>query len=201
MHVAIILDGNGRWARERNRPRLMGHRAGARAVRQAVEAAPSLGIRTLSLYAFSADNWKRPAAEVTGLMTLLGEFIARETGPLTAQGVRLKFIGRRDRLSTQLVQALVISEAATAGGGRLDLRIALDYSARQAIERGEVGPDVDLLIRTGGEQRLSDFLLWECAYAELLFVPQYWPDFSRADLAAAVDEFARRDRRFGALTA
>ena len=201
MHVAIILDGNGRWARARNRPRLMGHRAGARAVRQAVEAAPSLGIRTLSLYAFSADNWKRPAAEVTGLMTLLGEFIARETGPLTAQGVRLKFIGRRDRLAPQLLQALVTSEAATAGGGRLDLRIALDYSARQAIERGEVGPDVDLLIRTGGEQRLSDFLLWECAYAELLFVPQYWPDFSRADLAAAVDEFARRDRRFGALTA
>ena len=198
MHVAIILDGNGRWARARNRPRLMGHRAGARAVRQAVAAAPALGIRTLSLYAFSADNWKRPAAEVTGLMTLLGEFIARETGPLTAQGVRLKFIGRRDRLSPQLAQALVTSEAATAGGGRLDLRIALDYSAREAIERGEVGPDVDLLIRTGGEQRLSDFLLWECAYAELLFVPQYWPDFSRADLAAAVDEFARRDRRFGA---
>ncbi len=201
MHVAIILDGNGRWARERNRPRLMGHRAGARAVRQAVEAAPSLGIRTLSLYAFSADNWKRPAAEVAGLMALLGEFIARETGPLTAQGVRLAFIGRRDRLTPALAQALAGAEAATAGGSRLELRIALDYSARAAIERGEVGPDVDLLIRTGGEQRLSDFLLWECAYAELLFVPQYWPDFSREDLAAAVHEFARRDRRFGALTA
>ena len=201
MHVAIILDGNGRWARERNRPRLMGHRAGARAVRTTVEAAPSLGIRTLSLYAFSSDNWKRPAAEVAGLMTLLGEFIARETRPLAAQGVRLQFIGRRDRLSLTLVQALREAEAATAGGSRLDLRIALDYSARDAIGRGEVGPDVDLLIRTGGEQRLSDFLLWECAYAELLFVPQYWPDFSREHLAAAVDEFARRDRRFGALTA
>ena len=201
MHVAIILDGNGRWARERNRPRLLGHRAGARAVRQAVKAAPALGIRTLSLYAFSADNWKRPAAEVAGLMALLGEFIARETAPLAAQGVRLAFIGRRDRLAPALREALAEAEAATAAGTRLELRIALDYSAREAIERGEVGPDVDLLIRTGGEQRLSDFLLWECAYAELLFVPQYWPDFSGEDLAAAVNEFARRDRRFGALTA
>ena len=201
MHVAIILDGNGRWARERNRPRLLGHRAGARAVRQAVKAAPALGIRTLSLYAFSADNWKRPAPEVAGLMALLGEFIARETAPLAAQGVRLAFIGRRDRLTPALKEALAEAEAATAAGTRLELRIALDYSARAAIERGEVGPDVDLLIRTGGEQRLSDFLLWECAYAELLFVPQYWPDFSGEDLAAAVNEFARRDRRFGALTA
>ena len=201
MHVAIILDGNGRWARERNRPRLLGHRAGARAVRQAVKAAPALGIRTLSLYAFSADNWKRPAAEVAGLMALLGEFIARETASLASQGVRLAFIGRRDRLTPALIEALAEAEAATAAGTRLELRIALDYSARVAIERGEVGPDVDLLIRTGGEQRLSDFLLWECAYAELLFVPQYWPDFSGEDLAAAVSEFARRDRRFGALTA
>jgi len=201
MHVAIILDGNGRWAQARNRPRLLGHRAGVRAVRQTVEAAPSLGIRTLSLYAFSADNWKRPAAEVNGLMTLLGEFIARETERLATQGVRLTFIGRRDRLSAALVAALARAEAVTARGNRLDLRIALDYSARVAIERGEVGPDVDLLIRTGGEQRLSDFLLWECAYAELLFVSKYWPDFSREDLSAAVGEFARRDRRFGALTA
>ena len=201
MHVAIILDGNGRWARERNRPRLLGHRAGARAVRQAVKAAPALGIRTLSLYAFSADNWKRPAAEVAGLMALLAEFIARETAALAAQGVRLAFIGRRDRLTPALIEALAEAEAATSAGTRLELRIALDYSARVAIERGEVGPDVDLLIRTGGEQRLSDFLLWECAYAELLFVPQYWPDFSGEDLAAAVSEFARRDRRFGALTA
>ena len=201
MHVAIILDGNGRWARERNRPRLLGHRAGARAVRQTVKAAPALGIRTLSLYAFSADNWKRPAAEVAGLMALLGEFIARETAPLASQGVRLAFIGRRDRLTPGLIAALAEAEAATSAGTRLELRIALDYSARAAIERGEVGPDVDLLIRTGGEQRLSDFLLWECAYAELLFVPQYWPDFSGEDLAAAVSEFARRDRRFGALTA
>jgi len=201
MHVAIILDGNGRWARERHRPRLLGHRAGALAVRQAVAAAPSLGIRTLSLYAFSSDNWKRPAAEVMGLMALLGEFIARETDRLAAEGVRLKFIGRRDRLSPSLVEALLAAERATAAGGRLELRIAVDYSAREAIARGEVGPDVDLLIRTGGEQRLSDFLLWESAYAELLFVPQYWPDFSREDLAAAVGEFARRDRRFGALTA
>lgn len=170
-------------------------------MRQAVKAAPALGIRTLSLYAFSADNWKRPAAEVAGLMALLGEFIARETGPLAAQGVRLEFIGRRDRLTPALIEAIAEAEATTAAGARLELRIALDYSARAAIERGDVGPDVDLLIRTGGEQRLSDFLLWECAYAELLFVPQYWPDFSGEDLAAAVSEFARRDRRFGALTA
>lgn len=201
MHVAIILDGNGRWATERRRPRLLGHRAGARAVRRTIAAAPALGIRTLSLYAFSADNWKRPAAEVAGLMALLGEFIARETAALAAEGVALRFIGRRDRLSTALAEQLSQAEAQTAGGTRLQLRIALDYSAREAIARGEVGPDVDLLIRTGGEQRLSDFLLWECAYAELLFVPQYWPDFSREDLAAAVAEFARRDRRFGALTA
>ncbi len=201
MHVAIILDGNGRWARERHRPRLMGHRAGAQAVRRTVTAAPSLGIRTLSLYAFSADNWKRPAAEVAGLMALLAEFIGRETETLAAEGVRVKFIGRRDRLSSALMAALAGAEAATADGGRLELRIAVDYSGREAIARGEVGPDVDLLIRTGGEQRLSDFLLWESAYAELLFVPQYWPDFSREDLAAAVGEFARRDRRFGALTA
>jgi undecaprenyl diphosphate synthase len=118
-----------------------------------------------------------------------------------AQGVRLKFIGRRDRLPVSLVDAISSAEQATAGGSRLELRVAVDYSARAAIERGEVGPDVDLLIRTGGEQRLSDFLLWECAYAELLFVPQYWPDFSREHLAAAVGEYARRDRRFGALTA
>ena len=201
MHVAIILDGNGRWAQARNRPRLLGHRAGVRAVRQTVEAAPALGIRTLSLYAFSSDNWKRPAAEVAGLMILLGEFVARETERLAAQGVRLSFIGRRDRLTPALADELAKAERATAAGSRLDLRIALDYSGRAAIERGEVGPDVDLLIRTGGEQRLSDFLLWECAYAELLFIPKYWPDFCRDDLAAAVREFARRDRRFGALTA
>ena len=201
MHVAIILDGNGRWARERLQPRLFGHRAGVQAVRRTVEAAPALGIRTLSLYAFSSDNWKRPAAEVSGLMTLLGEFLGRETSRLQRQGVRLKFIGRRDRLSPSLIAVVEEAEATTVGGTRLELRIALDYSGRAAIERGEVGPDVDLLIRTGGEQRLSDFLLWECAYAELLFVPQYWPEFTGEDLAEAVREFARRDRRFGALTA
>ncbi len=201
MHVAIILDGNGRWARERHQPRLFGHRAGVQAVRRTVEAAPALGIRTLSLYAFSSDNWKRPAAEVSGLMALLGEFLGRETARLQRQGVRLKFIGRRDRLSPSLLAVVEQAEATTAGGTRLELRIALDYSGRAAIERGEVGPDVDLLIRTGGEQRLSDFLLWECAYAELLFVPQYWPEFTGEDLAEAVREFARRDRRFGALTA
>ncbi|MBY0502648.1 MAG: di-trans,poly-cis-decaprenylcistransferase [Bryobacteraceae bacterium] len=201
MHIAIILDGNGRWAVARHQPRLLGHRAGTQAVRRAIHAAPGLGIRTLSLYAFSSDNWKRPAAEVAGLMALLGEFVVRETASLIQNGVRLTFIGRRDRLSAALAASLAEAESATAAGARLHLRIALDYSAREAITRGEVGPDVDLLIRTGGEQRLSDFLLWECAYAELLFVPQYWPDFSPADLAAAVSEFGKRERRFGAVPA
>lgn len=201
MHVAIILDGNGRWAAARGWPRLAGHRAGADAVRRTVEAAPGYGIATLTLYAFSSDNWKRPSVEVRGLMKLLDAYLRSEVDRLRDQGVRLSFIGRRDRLSPALAQSMGEAEHWTSTGSRLHLRIAIDYSARHQISAGEIGPDVDLLIRTGGEQRLSDFLLWECAYAELLFLPIAWPEFGAPDLAAAVGEFHRRDRRYGAISA
>jgi len=222
VHVAVIMDGNGRWANARGLPRVAGHRAGAKAVRRIVEAAPGLGIGTLTLYAFSSDNWQRPPREVGALMRLFRSYLASETERLIENGVRLSVIGRRDRLPEVLARAIAGAEAATAGGARLHLRLAIDYSARDAIvraaalaggrevERGEfeallgaaVGsnepaPQVDLLVRSGGEQRLSDFLLWECAYAELWFTPRMWPDFDAAALAEAVAEFRRRDRRFG----
>lgn len=199
MHLAIILDGNGRWARAQGWPRLAGHRAGMEAVRRVVESAPSYGVSTLSLYAFSADNWKRPPEEVAGLMQLLGRFLDREVTALAGKGVRLEFIGRRDRLPASLAAAMDAAERQTRAGRRLHLRIAVDYSGRESIRAGHVGPDVDLLIRTGGEQRLSDFLLWECAYAELLFLPKAWPDFTAADLASAMQTFHQRDRRYGAI--
>jgi len=222
LHVAMIMDGNGRWANARGLPRVAGHRAGAKAVRRVVEAAPGVGIGTLTLYAFSSDNWQRPPREVGALMRLFRGYLASETARLIENGVRLSVIGRRDRLPEVLVRAIAGAEAATAGGARLHLRLAIDYSARDAImraatlaagrevERGgfeallgaavgssEPAPQVDLLVRSGGEQRLSDFLLWECAYAELCFTPRMWPDFDAAALAEAVDEFRRRDRRFG----
>jgi undecaprenyl diphosphate synthase len=198
-HVAIVMDGNGRWATRRGLPRPAGHRAGAEAVRRVVQIAPDCGITALTLYAFSSDNWSRPTAEVTMLMRLFGRYLRTETAQLTAKGVRLSIIGRRDRLPQVLVDTIAAAEATTASGTRLDLRIAVDYSARTAIQRGQLLPDVDLLIRTGGEQRLSDFLLWECAYAELWFTDRMWPDFGAAHLAAAVHEFHSRDRRFGGL--
>ena len=201
LHTAIIMDGNGRWATMRGLPRIAGHRAGADAVRRTVEAAPGLGIGILTLYAFSSDNWRRPPAEVSALMDLLGFYVRKETARCRENGVRLEVIGRRDRLNPKLVAAIERSETATAGGTTLTLRVAVDYSARDAIRRGTIGPDVDLLIRTGGEQRLSDFLLWECAYAELCFVERLWPDFNADDLALAVAEFHRRERRFGAVSA
>jgi undecaprenyl diphosphate synthase len=216
LHAAIIMDGNGRWASRRALPRAAGHRAGASAVRRTVEAAPGVGISTLTLYAFSEDNWSRPAREVSALMKLLGRYLAQESGRCVANGVRLEAIGRRDRLPAPLVALLEEAERKTAHGARLHLRLAIDYSSRQAIldaaRRAEsdtseeqfsalMGPDVDLLIRTSGEQRLSDFLLWECAYAELVFTPRLWPDFTAGDLAEAVAEFHRRERRFGAVTA
>jgi len=215
LHVAIIMDGNGRWATRRGLPRVAGHRSGANAVRRAVECAPDLGIGVLTLYAFSEDNWTRPTREVSALMKLLGRYLVQETDRCVANGVRLEAIGRRDRLPAPLVALLEESEQRTAKGKRLRLRLAIDYSSRQAILNAVrhaprnvtedqfsdlVGPDVDLLIRTSGEQRLSDFLLWECAYAELVFTPRMWPDFSREDLAQAVAEFHRRDRRFGAVS-
>lgn len=206
------MDGNGRWATARKLPRTAGHQAGATAVRRVIEAAPDCGIGTLTLYAFSSDNWRRPKGEVASLMRLLGRYLARETENLGKNGVRLEFIGRRDRLPEPLQRAIGESERATAAGQRLRLRIAVDYSSRDAILGAAarmrepftreafshlLGPDVDLLIRTGGEQRLSDYLLWECAYAELVFTRCMWPDFDGSRLAAAVAEFRSRDRRFG----
>jgi undecaprenyl diphosphate synthase len=179
-----------------------------------VEEAPSLGISVLTLYAFSADNWRRPKPEVTALMQLLRLYLARETARCITNGVRLEVIGRRDRLPGVVVRMIEETERKTAGGRKLQLRLAIDYSARHAIAEAAVrvpeatveqlsallGPDVDLLIRTSGEQRLSDFLLWECAYAEMIFTQRMWPEFGAEDLAAAVAEFHQRDRRFGALS-
>jgi undecaprenyl diphosphate synthase len=169
-------------------------------VRRIVRAAPDLGVGALTLYAFSADNWKRPAAEVATLFRLFARYLAREAPRLAAADVRLEVIGRRDRLPAPLAGAVTRAETLTARGTALHLRIALDYSARAAITAGQVLPDVDLLIRTGGEQRLSDFLLWESAYAELVFTPTMWPDFKATDLARALVEFRGRERRFGGLT-
>jgi undecaprenyl diphosphate synthase len=234
LHAAIIMDGNGRWAVARGKSRPAGHLAGAEAVRRTVEAAPDAGIDILTLYAFSADNWRRPPEEVGALMRLLRRFLMAETGRCVENGVRVQVIGRRDRLAAALVREIESAERATARGDRLRLRIAVDYSARDAILRAahglagslELRPqdrdprremtreefselvagspeqrvhDVDLLIRTGGEKRLSDFLLWECAYAELIFTDRMWPDFGAADLEEAVGEFRRRERRFGAV--
>ena len=201
LHTAIIMDGNGRWASRRGLSRSSGHRVGAEAVRRVVEAAPGLGVGALTLFAFSSDNWKRPAAEVSTLMRLFARHLRTETPRCLDNGVALRVVGRRDRLPGPLVDAIEKTEAATAAGAKLELRLAVDYSARTAIETGRLLPDVDLLIRTGGEQRLSDFLLWECAYAEMVFTPRMWPAFTPADLAAAVEEFHRRERRFGAVSA
>jgi len=199
LHVAIVMDGNGRWAGRRGLPRVAGHRAGAEALRRTVEAAPGLGVAALTVYGFSADNWKRPAAEVAALMRLFARYLRSEVPRLVENGVRLEVVGRRDRLPAPLVTTIEAAERATARGPRLCLRLAIDYSSRWAIDATVLLPDVDLLIRTGGEQRLSDFLLWESAYAELYFTDTMWPDFGAAELAAAVAEFQARERRFGGL--
>jgi undecaprenyl diphosphate synthase len=224
MHVAIIMDGNGRWAERRGLARSAGHRAGARAVRKIVEAAARTSLHVLTLYAFSADNWSRPAQEVANLMRLLKRYLVSETARCLENGVRLTVIGRRDRLSADLVRTIEHTEHVTSTGTGLQLRLAIDYSARESITRAaalvrgecsqrefercladavnsDVDAPVDLLIRTGGERRLSDFLLWESAYAELVFVDACWPDFDEAAFDAALREFARRDRRFGRLSA
>jgi undecaprenyl diphosphate synthase len=202
MHVAIIMDGNGRWARRRGLPRTAGHRAGAATVRRVVEAAARHpDIADLTLFAFSSDNWRRPAGEVAALMRLFARHLATEAPRLAAAAVALRVVGRRDRLPDGLTAIIDAAEAATAGGTHLTLRIAVDYSSRHAIAAGRLLPDVDLLIRTGGERRLSDFLLWESAYAELLFTDVLWPDFGAADLAAALADFRSRERRFGGLPA
>lgn len=199
LHVAVIPDGNGRWAAARQRPRTDGHRAGASAVRRTIECAPAHGIGMLTLYAFSSDNWHRPASEVRVLMKLFEQYLRGETARCVAEGVRVRVIGRRDRLAKRLVRAIEATESATAACDRLVLNLAVDYSSRDAIGRGERLPEVDLLIRTGGEQRLSDFLLWECAYAELYFTDLRWPDFDARHLARALADYHGRERRFGHL--
>ena len=217
------MDGNGRWAARRGLDRSRGHRAGARAVRKVVEAAVAQGAAVLTLYAFSADNWRRPRREVASLMRLFERYLIAEAARCMAHGIRVSVIGRRDRLNRSLVQAIELVERRTGKGHGMHLRLAVDYSARTAILhtalelRAEPGmdateflarmnrvihssppaPPVDLLIRTGEERRLSDFLLWECAYAELVFSDRLWPDFDELDLHGALAEFARRDRRFG----
>lgn len=243
LHVGIIMDGNGRWAQQRRLGRTAGHVQGARAVDAVVQAAadPQSGIGCLTLYAFSSDNWLRPPREVKALMRLFADYLRREVPRCVENGVQLKVIGRRDRLAAALVRRIEEAETATAAGGALTLRLAIDYSARDSLVRaaelavrdaaeapasadgtldrarfrelisraegsdpGDLGsgpraavPDIDLLIRTGGEQRLSDFMLWECAYAELVFSPILWPDFGPTDLAEALAEYGRRNRRFG----
>jgi undecaprenyl diphosphate synthase len=204
LHTAIIMDGNGRWAAQRGLMRLEGHRAGAETLRSIVEAAPRLNIGVLTVYAFSADNWKRPQEEVDALIFLLACYLEKESARLRDAGVRTSVIGRRDRLPAPLLAAIDLAETRTEHCERLHFRLAIDYSARAAIleaAKNELHSSlpVDLLIRTGGEQRLSDFLLWESAYAELIFSKRMWPDFKPADLRAAVNEFYRRERRFGAV--
>jgi len=227
LHVGIIMDGNGRWARQQGKPRWRGHVGGVDSVRDVVRAAPELGVGTLTLYAFSSDNWKRPSAEIGRLFWLLREYCKRERAELVENGVRVTHVGRRDRIPASALAELDQTAAATADGYRLHLRLAIDYSSRWAmseaarqialrIAEGSLTPDAvnaecmhsvlvngvpepDLIVRTAGEQRLSDFLLWESAYAELYFTPVLWPDFRKDDLATAVAEFRRRVRRFGAV--
>jgi len=220
VHVAIIMDGNGRWAMARGLPRAAGHYAGVSALREVVEKAPSFGIDTLTVYAFSADNWQRPREEVSTLMSILATYLENELASLVEAGVKLTVIGRRDRLTDGIPDLIKHAERVTRDGARLHLRIAIDYSSRDAIlaaaeacgasrvtreefskrlAEGAAAPDVDLLIRTSGEKRLSDFLLWEVAYAELYFTDTFWPDFGAVDLQLAMNDFRSRQRRFGGL--
>jgi undecaprenyl diphosphate synthase len=227
-HVAIIMDGNGRWAALRGLPRLRGHRAGADSVRRIVEACPDLGIRYLTLFAFSTENWKRPVEEVTGLMALFRRYLRKDTAELDQNGVRVRFIGERGRLAASLRRMMDAVEAQTAGNDRLHLTVAINYGARdemvraardlaRRVARGEIAPDAvgeadfaagldtaglpdpDLVVRTSGESRISNFLLWQCAYAEYAFVPQFWPDFTAEDFAAVLADYMVRERRFGAV--
>ena len=227
-HVAIIMDGNGRWAQARGKPRLFGHHAGARRVRDIVEACPELGVKYLTIFAFSTENWKRTQAEVAGLMSLFRRYIEREARSLLQNGVRVRFIGDRVRLEDKLVTMMDDLELLTAGNDRVHLTIAINYGGRDEVTRAakrlayeiqqgrlshkdvdaetlarfldtHVLPDPDLVIRTSGEARISNFLLWQSAYAEYEFVDTLWPDFTEAEFAKVVDGFAVRDRRFGAV--
>ena len=226
-HVAIIMDGNGRWAQARGLPRIAGHRRGAQSVRTAVECSVKFGVRYLTLYSFSSENWKRPVREVEDLMDLLRRYLLSEIADLHKNGVRLRVIGDRDELSPDIVKLIEEGEASTAGNDKLDLIVALSYGGRSEIvsairkiakkvEAGQLQsdeidesvleahletadiPDPDLLIRTSGEQRISNFLLWQIAYSELVFLETLWPDFFEKDFLKAINEYQRRERRFGA---
>ncbi len=226
-HVAIIMDGNGRWATNRGWPRLVGHRKGAERVREIVRSAPDLGIRWLTIYAFSTENWKRSTEEVLGLMSIFARYIEREADRLAAEGVRMRFIGDRTRLDPKLQRLMAGIEERTAGLSLLNLTVAINYGGRNEVLRaarkladrvatGEVAveaidedmlescldtydlPDPDLVIRTSGETRISNFLLWQSAYSEYEFTPTLWPDFTAAELAAIIGRFGGRARRFGA---
>jgi len=226
LHVGLIMDGNGRWATQRGQPRVAGHREGVRTVRRIVRAAPDLGVSTLTLYAFSSDNWRRPRPEVSALMRIFHRHLRSESVELKEEGVRMSLVGRRDRLPSRVLKAADEAEALTRDEARLHLRLAIDYSARDTLAaaaellRGgdepvtrevlaeAIGramccqgatPDVDLMIRTSGEERLSDFLLWESAYAELLFTETLWPDFQADEFESCIRDFHGRDRRFGGL--
>jgi len=227
MHVAIIMDGNGRWATQRGLPRSAGHIEGAKAVRLTVEEAARADVKVLTLYAFSSANWARPPAEISALMHLFGQYLFTETRRCVEQSIRINVIGRRDRLSDNLLRSIEQSERSSAAGDRLLLRIAVDYSsqhsivqaARRATQQPEASAadfhrllhevdhcthpagEVDLLIRTGGERRLSDFLLWECAFAELHFSDCLWPDFNERHFRSALEDYGGRQRRFGGLSA
>jgi len=228
-HVAIIMDGNGRWAQMRGRPRLMGHHAGAKRVRQIVEACPDLGVKHLTIFAFSTENWKRTQTEVSGLMRLFKRYILRETQDLIDNGIRVRFIGDRIRLEDHLVSLMDNLELATSHNDRVHLTIALNYGGRDEVtravkrlaydvEQGKVShsavsaevlsgyldthflPDPDLVIRTSGEARISNFLLWQSAYAEYEFIDTLWPDFTPAEFEKLVSRFGTRERRFGGVT-
>ncbi len=229
-HVAIIMDGNGRWAHARGMPRTFGHKAGVDAVRRTVRAAPDMGIRYLTLYAFSSENWSRPAEEVRDLLGLLKLYIRRDLAELAASGVRIRVIGARDGLQPDIVSLIESAEERTRGNVRLNLTIAFNYGSRdellraaqKLVDRARAEPEVDrqitaadlagvldtrgipdpeLIIRTSGEMRLSNFLLWQAAYSEFVFLDCLWPDFGADHLAGAIEQFRQRDRRFGGLGA
>ena len=227
LHVAVIMDGNGRWARSRGFPRTAGHHRGAEAVRRTVRDSIDLGIGYLTLFGFSSENWKRPLPEIGDLMGILRSYLSREIAELHRLGVRFRVIGERSRLDDDIVALIEQAERTTRANTTLNLTIALSYGGRaevanaaralardvaagrispESIDEGTIAarlethdiPDPDLLIRTSGEKRISNFMLWQCAYTEFVFVDTYWPDFSRLDLEAAIDEFGQRERRFGA---
>jgi len=227
-HVAVIMDGNGRWAAARGLPRSAGHKAGIDALRRAVKAAAEIGIEYLTIYSFSTENWARPKSEITFLLDLLRRFIRQDVAELHAAGVRVRMIGDRDNLDGSIVAMLQDAERLTKDNTKLNLVVAFNYGSQQEITRavkliagrvasGELNADAvtpdlvtahldtaeipapDLLIRTGGDQRISNFLLWQCAYAEFVFVPEFWPDFNAEILTQAVNEFASRERRYGGL--